>query len=491
MGARGRLRKACGLTVGLAALLLGWGLAAPGSVRAQGDPAVVGQWSAALSWPIVAIHSHVLPNGKVLLWDGDGGNNARVWDPAANTWLRVPLPGANLFCSAHAFLPDGRLLVSGGHIENGVGLKTSFAFDYRTNSWTPGPAMNDGRWYPSNVTLPTGELLVTSGSMDNTRGGNPFPQVLSTSGKWRTLSNAQLWMWLYPMMHVAPNGKVFVSGPDQMTQYLDTAGNGAWTNVGYSNFSYRDFGSSVMYEPGKVLLFGGHDPPTNTSETIDLNQAKPAWQLTAPMAFARRQCNGTVLADGRVLATGGTAGLGFNDPYSAVYAAELWDPATGQWATMASAAERRLYHSTAFLLPDGRVVSAGGGQPSGGGPDSDHYSAEVFSPPYLFKGARPKIVSAPVRVGYGQQFKVRTKQAGDIAQVTWVRLSSVTHSQNQNQRFNRLPFTRTSGGVMVTAPAQKNLCPPGHYMMFLLNGRGVPSVASIIQIQSGQVVAGK
>jgi hypothetical protein len=486
-----RLRSFGGLVAWLVALLIGCGLAAPRQIQAQADPSVVGQWSGVLSWPIIAIHTHVLPNGKVLLWDRDGGNNARIWDPAANTFTRVPLPSVNLFCSAHSFLPDGRLLVSGGHIEDGVGMKTASIFDFRTNTWSQGPVMNDGRWYPSNVTLPNGEIVVTSGNMDNNRGGNPFPQVFTTTGKWRTLTGAQMWMWLYPMMHIAPNGKVFVSGPDQMSRYLDTAGTGAWTDVAFNNYSYRDAGSSVMYDAGKVILVGGHDPPTNTCEIIDLNQAKPAWQFTGSMAFARRMNNATVLPDGTVLATGGTAGNGFNDPYNAVYAAERWDPATGQWTTMSSAVERRLYHSTAFLLPDGRVVSAGGGGPAGGGPDTDHYSAEIFSPPYLFKGARPKIVSAPVRVSYGQQFKVKTKQAGDIAQVTWVRLSSVTHAQNQNQRFNRLSFVRATGGLMVTAPAQKNLCPPGHYMMFILNSKGVPSVASIIQIQSGQVIASK
>jgi len=134
----------------------------------------------------------------------------------------------------------------------------------------------------------------------------------------------------------------------------------------------------------------------------------------------------------------------------------------------------RGYHSTALLLPDGRVVSAGGEQTGA--------SAEIFSPPYLFKGARPTVTSAPSSVKYGNTFFVATPDGANIAQVTWIRLGSVTHSFGQNQRLNHLQFGQASGGLNITAPANANLAPPGHYMLFLLNNKGVPSVAQIIQI---------
>ncbi|SNS48399.1 Kelch motif-containing protein [Noviherbaspirillum humi] len=200
------------------------------------------------------------------------------------------------------------------------------------------------------------------------------------------------------------------------------------------------------------------------------------------MKYARRQLNATILADGKVLVTGGMSGPGFNDAATAVLAAEMWDPLTGKWTEMASMKIPRLYHSTALLLPDGRVLSAGGGQPA---PLNgvDNSNAEIYSPPYLFTGSRPTVKNAPATLQYGQGFFVETPDAGSIVKATWIRLGAVTHAFNMNQRINYLQFTKTATGLNVTAPADPNLTPPGHYMLFLINERGVPSIARIIQIQ--------
>ena len=246
----------------------------------------------------------------------------------------------------------------------------------------------------------------------------------------------------------------------------------------------RDYGSAVMYEPGKVLVMGGGDPPKNTAEVIDLNAASPSWRLVDSMQFSRRQINATLLPDGKVLVTGGTAAPGFSDPSGHVDAAELWDPATENWTTLASSSGiPRVYHSTALLLPDGRVLSTGG---------NDHPETEIYSPPYLFKGARPTITSAPASVAYGQSFFVGTPNAAAISKIRILRLSSVTHAFNQSQYINELSFSQTPGGLNVTAPraptaigspsAPPVVAPPGHYLLFILNGSGVPSVAPIIRL---------
>jgi len=164
----------------------------------------------------------------------------------------------------------------------------------------------------------------------------------------------------------------------------------------------------------------------------------------------------------------------------AVHAAELWNPATERWTTLAANSVIRMYHSTTLLLPDGRLLHAGSGD---GASAANELNAELFSPPYLFKGARPTISGAPASVGYNQSFEITSPQAASIAQVTLLRLGSVTHAFDLNQRFNRLSFTRTPNGVSARAPANGNLAPPGHYMLFLVNGDGVPSVARIVQLQ--------
>ena len=191
-----------------------------------------------------------------------------------------------------------------------------------------------------------------------------------------------------------------------------------------------------MYRPGKVLIVGGSDPPsgtpTSTAEVIDLSQTVPAWQYTGSMAYPRRQLNATLLPDGRVLATGGTSISGFTDPAGAVHAAEVWDPGSGDWTTWASNQVTRLYHSTALVLPDGRILHTGSGDGEG---LPRELSAEIFSPPYLFHGARPSITSVPGAGGYGQSFFVATPDAGQVVRATLLRLSGVTHAFDQNQRF--------------------------------------------------------
>jgi hypothetical protein len=470
----------------------------------QGSPSIEGQWSAPEDWGVVVIHSHVLPNGKVLFWSRDktpqggdvlGSTQARVWDPATGGFTLVPNSTTNLFCSGHSFLPDGRLLVAGGHKQfDGRGEPHTNIFDFSTNTWTRGQDMNAGRWYPTTCPLGNGESLVVSGSNESGML-NTLPQVWQPqTGTWRSLITAtEINQDLFPWMLVAPTGQVFNSGPTQTSRYLKTSGTGAWSFVANSNFGFRDYGSSVMYDDGRVLIVGG-GAPTNSAEIINLNQSSiisptttanpptPVWQYVNAMAFARRQMNLTILADGKVLATGGSSAGGFNNAAGSVLAAELWDPETNTWTTMASMQTRRLYHSTAVLLPDGRVLSAGGGFPTGGGADFNHTDVEIYSPPYLFNGARPTITVSPTVVNHGDQFFVQTPDAASISKVTLVRLSSVTHAFNQDQRINYLSFQKTPTGLSVTASGGRNLCPPGYYMLFIVNSNGVPSVAQIILV---------
>ena len=448
---------------------------------------VTGQWTSAQTWPFMAAHASLLPNKKVLFWPSfSNGNNPTLWDPVADNFAAAPFAPYNIFCSGHSFLQDGKLFVTGGHAgNNSDGLIGSSIYDATANTWTRMRDMNDARWYPTNTTLANGDVLVVSG-FTVTGTFNTMPQVWNPStNTWRDLTSAQLMLPLYPWMFLAPNGQVFNAGDATearattlTSRYLNTSGTGQWTAVTSYNYNgVRDYGSAVMFD-GKILIAGGdgavNTAATKTAEVIDLNSASPSWQFTGSMANARRQFTLTVLPDGKVLATGGSTGFGFDNRSNPVFPAEMWDPNTGSWTSMASISVYRGYHSTALLLPDGRVLSAGGEQTGA--------SAQIYSPPYLFKGARPTITSAPSSASYGQTLFVATPDAANIGMVTWIRLGSVTHGFDHNQRLNHLSFTQASGGLNVTTPANANLAPPGHYMLFLVNKNGVPSVASIVRI---------
>jgi hypothetical protein len=469
-------------------------MATSSSPQAPPGPDTVGQWSGSMNLPVVPIHSHLLHTGKVLFWDrhsssgaaGEDEINPRIWDPVADPGMTAIVKSAHpmleLFCSGHVTLRDGRLFVAGGHNgTDGNGLITAHTYDAVNDVWTREEDMNNGRWYPSAAILANGDVCVASGT--STPGvTNQIPQVFdAATGHWRTLTGANRNLPCYPMLHLAPNGKVFMAGPEAVTRYLDTAGLGSWSTVGNTTYNLgRDYGSSVLYDHGKILLLGG-GAPTAHAEVINLNAATPAWRAVPAMAFARRQVSASILADGQVLVTGGTSTPGFNEAAGSVFAGEIWNPDTETFTTVAAMAKHRLYHSETLLLPDGRVLSQGGGHPAATG-GTNQFNAEIYSPPYLFRGPRPTITSALGVVAYGQTFAVETPDAASIAKVHLIRLGSATHALNMDQRLCRATFALGPGGLAVTVPSNSSICPPGYYMMFLVNGAGVPSVAKIIKI---------
>ena len=461
------------------------------SLQVLGQANLNGSWSPLETWPYRAVHAHLMPSGKVLFWSYyDESLTPQIWDPVSDSVSAAAPISYAIFCAGHSMLADGRLLVTGGHLADYVGLPNASIYDPFKNSWKTLPDMNEGRWYPTNTTLANGDVVVVGGSIDSITNVDTLPQVYQVaSNSWRNLTSAQLALPLYPRLFLAPNGKVFESGPDPTSRYLNTAGQGAWTSVATMNLgSSRDYGSAVMYQPGKIVTMGGGDPPTATAETIDLNSATPAWKNTGSMAFARRQLNATVLPDGKVLVTGGSSGSGFDNENTPVETSEIWDPATGDFTKLATESTYRGYHSIAILLPDGRVLSAGGND---AGP-----TAQVFSPPYLFEGTRPVITSAPKQIAYGSTFAVGAPEGSAITAVSLIRVGTVTHAFNMDQRFMPLSYTPVGGGLTAVAPPNANIAPPGYYLLFLLQN-DVPSVAAILKVSgaapktstiSGQVV---
>ena len=487
----------------------------------------VGQWGATFDLDNVAIHAHLLPNGTVLYWGrrdefgsadfntlNDHFCSTFLWDPITGEKKRTaqspqlePREDVNLFCSGHSFLPDGRLLVVGGHLFDSVGVDQACIYDALTDGWTALPRMSAGRWYPSALTLPDGGVLAVSGSFETGRRQPPADNTTATAGSPQIQINADTQIWcgdtntwastarfpnsaLYPRLHVEPlQGHVFMAGPLGQSYFLDINNGGSWTTGPKRTGDLLEYASSVMYQSGKILYIGGGETPTNMAEIINLNDPDAKWQQTMPMNFSRRQHNAVVLPDSTVLVTGGTQSPGFNnvEPGGPVHQAELWDPATEKWTLMAQENTDRCYHSIALLLPDGRVLSAGGGEwaptPGVANPQQDsHRDAQIYSPPYLFNGDRPTILTTPAEITYGKSFNVTVDPGNIITNVSWIRLGSVTHSFNQSQMLVFLNFQQAGSTVMVQAPANVNIAPPGHYMLFVLNEKGVPSIARITRI---------
>ena len=364
---------------------------------AQG-PEAIGEWGPLQASPVVAVHSSLLPSGKVLLWPqldslGHNGTEAYLWDPLVNSFQSAVNNSTELYCSGHASLADGRLLSIGGEVGFATGLRSTNIFDPASETWSQRALMNFGRWYPTATTLADGRVLATSGLID--LGNEASTPELYDVGRddWTPLPAADQSLPLYPFMFVLPDAQIFYAGPGIVTRTLDL-NTETWTEVGDSNVLGD---SAAMYLPGKVLKSGGGDPPLDGADVIDMTEVSPEWRAVGPMAFARRSHNLVLLPDGKVLAVGGNSATRFfdDDPNDSVLEAELWDPSTGTWQTMAPIGDPRMYHSTAVLLPDGRVFVAGG---------NDFPTYQSYSPPYLFQGARPSLTAAPGSVLYGLTF---------------------------------------------------------------------------------------
>ncbi len=455
------------------------------NVASTSNTAVVGQWSSVVNLPAVAVDLVLLQNDQVLFYQD--GSTATVWNYVMNTFTSVP-QSANLFCSGHALLPDGRVLVVGGYGDSGstIGITNAEIFDPTSKAWTSVPKMQFRRWYPTATTLSDGRILVTAGWQTSAHTNAGVSEIYNVAtNSWTSLTNANNPFETYPFLYLLPDGRVLHIGGSEYPTDTDVLDLNAvsWSVV---DPTIVDGSSATMYVPNKFVKAGSATdsqdvgPSSNTTFVLDMTQPAPAWKQTPSMVYARSFMNLTMLPDGSTLATGGETDRNGGDISKAVYAAELWSPSTQTWSTMSSMRTPREYHGTALLLPDGRVLVSGMGADFGNVPDEK--SAEFYSPPYLFKGARPTISQAPSQISYNSSFFVQTADNASIASVALIRTGAVTHFFDQNERFLPLSFTQAAGGLTVTAPVDANLAPPGFYMLFIVNNAGVPSVAPFVQL---------
>ncbi|MCO8269017.1 DUF1929 domain-containing protein [Actinoplanes sp. TRM 88003] len=479
--------------------------------RAAADPGQAGSWSAVVDTPVVPVFAAVLPNGKVLMWDSVGDEptenypdhsftRAMVWNPADDTYRRVDLQGSNIFCAGFAHLGNGNILIAGGNANAELdGTVHTYVFDWRNETWTRGQDMAAARWYPSVAETANGEGVIVG-------GGPATAEVYGTNGAIRPLTGFTKYdARLYPFLASRPDTQVGLFGPYGTGYTITTSGNGVITATGTRDGITRDYGSFATYDIGKSVVVGGGSlteygvpkVPTRTAVVLNSNNSLfPVITPTGSMATGRRQHNATLLADGSVLTTGGmtsTATSALVDLDNAATAAELWEPATGQWRVLSNASRIRQYHSMAALLPDGRVMTGGGGICLAC-LDVGYLekNVEYFTPPYLYKkdgsgdlAPRPAITTAPAGVGVGATFTVSSPQAAGIRKVALVGLADVTHSVDQGQRYIPLKFTTSGTTLTVAGPPNGGVAPPGYYMLFVVDADGVPSIAKMVQVAKG------
>ncbi len=499
--------------------------------------ATAGMYSGVYNWPINAITLGLLPNGKVVSYgtpvnnpSTQDGRTFDIWDPtragASNAHVTLQgVVGVNSFCGAQAFRFDGSLISSGGIFDNGQDKGSVILNSSASAIGAVKAQMANDRYYSTLLTLPNGKQIILGGTYPYAAGyGNPQASInngemkamtpeIFDGNQWNSLfgansrdafgpDNSRYW---YPRAWNAPNGKVFGITSDKMW-YLDTNGNGSVTAMNFRD-GQRNVANAVdapnvgpgstavMYDAGKIIQVGGNAwtngdgfNASSRATTVDINGANPALQDVAPMKYGRSFANATVLPPGQVVVNGGSTHVD-NAGDNAVYQTEIWSPSSGQWTAAASAAIYRGYHSTAILMQNGTVLTAGGGSP---GPVANQ-NAEIYYPPYLFTSAngavtfapRPQIVSlASLQLQYGQSTQFELTSQNGLSQVVLVGLSLVTHNFNVTQRRYAAQYSQSGNVVTVQTPSSANIVPPGYYQLVAVDSKGVPSPGVIVAVGS-------
>ena len=472
-------------------------LAACAALRPAAANNVEGAWSLVKPWPVIAVHAVLMPDGRVLSYGTKttGQQTAidvyDIWNPAAGLdggHLTLPnTSGTDLFCSSQLSLPGGsQVFIAGGDNWTGTGTtntgnNNSNLVDYDNNSISRQANMNRARWYSSSTTLLNAETYIQGGS-----GGTDRPEIRDGNGAFRLLSgaNTSTLDFMFPRNFIAPDGRVFGYDSDGRMYYVSTSGSGSIAMAGQFSGPTGSDSSAAMFRPGRILQFGGN---TNGALVIDITGGSPSVTSTQSLSARRRLVNATILADGKVLATGGSDV--WNDMEGAQYSADIWNPATGTWTRGASAQRARLYHSNAVLMPDASVLVMGGGAP---GPQNN-LNVEVYYPPYLYNAAgafatRPVIANAPSTIDVGETFEVGLGSTATVGRVVLIKMSSASHSFNFEQRFVELTFQQSGNQLVAQAPTRATDSPPGFYLLFVLNSAGTPSIAKIVRVPVAPVV---
>ena len=455
------------------------------------DPAVIGSWSTAANpgTKTIGISAVLLHTGKVLLFGGkykstDKNTAAYLYDPVTKTGHEVPAP-ATVFCGSITPLSDGRILSVGGvAVKIPTGLVDLWLFDPITEQWIRQPDTPLGRYYPTSTRMPDGTVVITAGTEIDGKTANPTVELYTPPADGEQVGTLEVVgpnhvTAYYPHQWLMPDGTMLQV--DKRKPYRLDPTTWQWTALPLLPRQTNGAGSASMLLPGtpagsnRPMMIGGLYSGYAVATTSHFDYANPGagWRPGNPMPTPRTHMNVVVVPDGSAFGIGGNSkGLYEQGQYQTM----AYDPATDTWTNMAVQTPRRGYHSTAVLLPDGRIMSAGDTGAGGGKQQIDYYS-----PPYLFKGPRPAITSAPTQVGYGQSFDIASSGPA-VSRAVLMSPSSTTHAVEMNARHIELAVTPIGTGFTATAPPTARVAPPGYYMLFVLTPDGVPSVASWVHV---------
>jgi hypothetical protein len=443
-----------------------------------------GHWQEVAGAPEVAfMHSVLLPGTeRVLYWGYTRADQSRVWDystpagtylPPANQPADAPgltVNTSDMWSAAHALLDtaEGHVLVNGGFSPD-----KAFTFDPGTLTWTRVGDTAGNRFYATTMTLADGRVATLYGNVKTV-------EIFTHGAGWGApiampafMNHHQYYPWTWEL----PDGRLFLAGPHDPANRLDLAAPAAaesFPTLHGNRSTGGEKGTAVLlilrppdYDP-VVYIIGGNTPATEkTAEMIDLSAPAPAWSALPDLNVARpQQFTATLLPDGRVLVAGGVTGGPDGGP------CELLDPSNlgAGWALGPAMKYVRTYHSSFVLLADGSVL--GGGDPMAAGVPTPH---ERYFPGY-FAGARPTITAAPAIINYGAAFAITTPDAADLAEVVLLRAGATTHGYNMSQRGIELVIAAVGAATVdVEAPPNAGVAPPGWYLLFVLNASRAPS----------------
>jgi hypothetical protein len=472
-----------------------------------------------------------LPNGNVLVLGGnkayptadnsvgyEGLATSYIFDPVTDKYIKENNLNEGHWYPSATELGNGSIISYGGLSQTSGPAYDIEYFHYAKSptdatpdsgtdgAWLPATDINgdnpgntnfDGFWglYPSMILTDTGELFYTG---SHVFGNNETP--VGEAGTARGKGGAGL-LNIADILKPGP-------GTDKTTPVdglQDTPGgtvkNAGGTVTGSTDMT--DQSMSVLLPPaqtGQVFLAGGGNinynfPGTRLTDLIDLNKADPAYKAgpllprgtlsngqEEPASDGKMYVSMVLLPNGNVFETGGGL-INREDPvYEAsminTQALEAGDAASKVYTEMAVDPEPRTYHSQSFLLPDGRIISIGNNPGDG----SFNMSISVYSPPYLFDGARPviKSVASETNWTYGHNYKITTSTPIKSAEL--IRPAAVTHQSDPNQRYVALPISGSGDTVNLNLTSNDNIAPPGWYMLFVTNGNNVPSVAKWVHV---------